>query len=247
MFSWFRDLDRVLRGDATRADTLRYGTVDSPPGRLAAAGVMLAAIYGLCMGVFGLFNRPEPEYLLPLNGAVKVPALFALTLLVTFPSLYVFNALLGSRLTLSGLARLLAAALGVTLAVLASFGPILAFFSVTTTSHPFIVLLNVVLCTVSGVLGMAFLLRTLDRLVAAMNEPEPSLEPVPVARAVRPADRRVRAVFLVWVVLFGLVGAQTGWVLRPFIGNPAVPFTWFRQREASFFEAILQLLRSLVS
>lgn len=60
--------------------------------------------------------------------------------------------------------RLLVASTAVTLAVLASFGPIVAFFSVTTTSHPFIMLLNVFFCAVAGLLGMAFLLQTLHRL-----------------------------------------------------------------------------------
>jgi hypothetical protein len=32
---------------------------------------------------------------------LKVPALFLLTLIVTLPSLYVFNALVGSRLTMA--------------------------------------------------------------------------------------------------------------------------------------------------
>ena len=42
-----------------------------------------------------------------------MPALFFLTLVVTFPSLYVFNALVGSRLNLLALFRLLVAALAV--------------------------------------------------------------------------------------------------------------------------------------
>ena len=81
---------------------------------------------------------------------VKVPLLFYLTLLVTLPSLYVFNALVGSRLTLATVVRLLVASLGVMVAVLASLGPIVAFFSVSTTSYPFMLLFNVVVCGVSG-------------------------------------------------------------------------------------------------
>jgi hypothetical protein len=38
-----------------------------------------------------------------------------------------------------------------------------------------------------------------------------------------------------------------GWVLRPFIGNPNVPFTWFRDRHSNFFEAVLHTLGSLLS
>ena len=98
---------------------------------------------------------------------VKVPALFFLTLAVTFPSLYVFNALVGSRLSLVAVLRLLVASLAVNVAVLASLGPIVAFFSVSTTSYPFILLLNVLVFSVSGFLGLAFLLQTLRRLTMA--------------------------------------------------------------------------------
>ncbi len=103
---------------------------------------------------------------------LKVPALFFLTLLVTFPSLYVFNALVGSRLGLIVVLRLLIASLGVNLAVLASLGPIVAFFSVSTTSYAFMVLLNVLVFTVAGVLGLSFLLQTLHRLTVAQQEAE---------------------------------------------------------------------------
>jgi len=52
-----------------------------------------------------------------LVSALKVPLLFFLTLVVTFPSLYVFNTLTGSRLTGESVLRLLVASSGVMLAV----------------------------------------------------------------------------------------------------------------------------------
>ena len=48
----------------------------------------------------------------------------------------------------------------------------------------------------------------------------------------------MKTVFRCWIVVFGLVGSQMGWVLRPFIGNPDEPFTFFRQRQSNFFEAV---------
>jgi hypothetical protein len=48
-----------------------------------------------------------------------------------------------------------------------------------------------------------------------------------------------KTVFRIWVLVFGLVGAQMGWILRPFIGDPNLPFQWFRQRQSNFFEAVL--------
>ena len=213
------------------------------------------------MGFFGLFNRDEPEFLLPVNGMVKVPSLFLLTLAVTFPSLYVFNALGRFALEPLALARLMAAAMGVTLAVLASFGSIVAFFSVTTTSYPFILLLNVAVFALAGLLGMGFLLQTLYRISAALRslathdavEPPFPVEPAAV-EAVTPtertglrSDRRVKVVFGCWLIVFGVVGAQMSWILRPFIGTPDQPFTWLRPRESSFFEAVLHTLQRLLS
>src|SRR6266567_8079819 len=93
-------------------------------------------------------------------SVVKVPMLFLLTLLITFPSLYVFNALIGSRLSLGAMLRLLIAAMSVMLALLSSFGPIVAFFAASTTSYPFMKLLNVIVFAIAGFLGLAFLLQT---------------------------------------------------------------------------------------
>ena len=173
MISWFHHLDRLLRGDATRPDSLQNGTIQIQAGGLAVLITLLGAIYGLCMGSFSLLKEVPPDvvdpngrYMQLLATTIKVPALFYLTLLVTFPSLYVFNALVGSRLSMLGVLRLLIASLAVNLAVLASLGPIVLFFSLTTKSYAFVQLLNVVMFTVAGVLGLGFLRQTLHRLTS---------------------------------------------------------------------------------
>ena len=56
--------------------------------------------------------------------------------------------------------------------------------------------------------------------------------------------KHVKTVFKLWVIVFALVGAQMGWVLRPFIGNPNLPFTWFRGRESNFFQAVLHTFQT---
>ena len=248
-----KELDRVLRGEAAPSD--RRG----PPVALLpllAANLLLAAFYGVCMGIFGLSGRPEPEFRQVLADALKVPLLFLLTLVVTFPSLYVFGALAGSRLGAGDLARLLAAGLGVLLAVLAAFGPIVGFFSITTSSYPFVVLLNVAVFTLAAGFGLSYLVRTVDHLlprpavVRPTPRPEPGTETAPdgeseAAGAPLPSPAAVRTVLYVWLAAFALVGAQMSWVLRPFIGSPSQEFTWFRPREASFFEAVVRSLRAL--
>jgi hypothetical protein len=59
--------------------------------------------------------------------------------------------------------------------------------------------------------------------------------------------QHTQTVFRCWVVLFALVGAQMGWVMRPFIGTPELPFTWFRERESNFFAAVLHALGKVLT
>ena len=60
-------------------------------------------------------------------------------------------------------------------------------------------------------------------------------------------SKHVKAVFWCWIVLFALVGSQMGWVLRPFIGNPDRPFSWFRERDSNFFQAVLRSMAGVSS
>jgi hypothetical protein len=55
----------------------------------------------------------------------------------------------------------------------------------------------------------------------------------------------VKVVFRVWILVFGLVGAQMSWVLRPFLGHPGTEFALLRARESNFFEAVLSALSHL--
>lgn len=309
MKNLFRQLDGVLRGDATRMSALRAGHIDINIRQVSVAVIAAAAFAGLCMGSYAVVRTGADGLYQLLASAVKLPMLFVLTLVVTFPSLYVFNALVGSRLSWESVLRLLVAANGVMLAVFASLGPIVVFFGLSTTSYPFMKMLNVLAAGVGGVLGLAFLLRTLHRLIQvqeeshqaadfrghvgdqleslsvehnepdeqvvqeetqadaenethdnppeALNDPSSSDESDAVsprvqrwlesqraeqAEASGALDRmdtampdKARTVFRVWVVVYAVVGAQMGWVLRPFIGAPGMEFTFFRDRESNFF------------
>jgi len=257
-----REIDRILRGELTSATKLGESGLSFPLSHVIYANILLAAFTGVCLGVYGIANRSDAEYRFMVADAIKVPLLFLLTLAITFPSLYVFNALAGSRLGVAQLARLMAAALAVLLAVLASFGPIVAFFSITSTSYAFILLLTVAIFTVAGGFGINFLWRTIvkltSRIVPLATAPEPPaddserVEPPIAGMAAEPAriaaaihNWAVVRVFGFWMVAFALVGMQMSWVLRPFIGSPRSDFTWFRPRQDSFFEAVANALRML--
>jgi hypothetical protein len=257
MISWIRPLDSLLRGDATRIDQLHDGELRVPILGLAVVIDVLGLIYGACMGVFSLTKSGSHASMQIPASMLKVPALFLLTLIITFPSLYVFNALMGSRLRFLATLRLLIASMAVMLAILSSIGPIVAFFSISTTSYSFMVLLNVAVFGVAGILGLSFLLQTLHRISIAQDDLPPPIPgdnmvtevTVPPSAVTRFDGREirppVRAVFRIWLVVFALVGSQMGWVLRPFIGAPGTPFSWFRPVHSNFFEAIGQQILNL--
>ena len=252
MRNWIKSLDQLLRGQITRMDAMRGGRLAVPGIGFVILIGWLGMIYGACMGTFSLTPGGSGHAMQMLATTLKVPALFLLTLGVTFPSLYVFSALAGSPLLLPAAMRLLIAALAVMLAVLASIGPIVCFFSFTTISYQFMVLLNVLVFALAGVLGSAFLLQTLHRLTSILG-PVELPPPVGESDEIGPLERftgqilgkRGRTIFRVWVIVFGLVGAQMAWVLRPFIGHPGTPFTWFRHPDSNFFQALVGVIRGI--
>jgi hypothetical protein len=218
--------------------------------------LLLGAIYGVFMGLFGALRSENAALLQVVTSAAKVPLLFLLTLVVTVPSLYVVSALAGSRLRFQQTLRLLLVAIAVHLALLASFGPVTGFFTLSTESYPFMVLLNVVFFAAGGLAG----LRLLERATSDMFESvAPAAPPIPADTATEgsptPANRREpsprqdfaksKRIFAIWLIIHSIVGAQMGWILRPFIGSPDLPFTLFRERDSNFFIGVWTALQQL--
>ncbi len=54
MFHWIRQLDRLLRGEATQLSELRRVGLDIPVLGLAVVVDLLGLVYGACMGLFGV-------------------------------------------------------------------------------------------------------------------------------------------------------------------------------------------------
>ncbi len=265
-----------------------------PTRALVIGGLVLGCIYGVFMGLYGATRPDTSSFLQLLATTLKVPLLFLLTLCVTFPSLYVFSALAGSRLKFEQTLRLLLAAVAINLALLASLGPVVGFFTLSTQSYPFMIVLNVIMLGFSGLWGLIFLRRALVHVFAPKEPDAPvtldiavdgsDIAPVegpvkgqegssddgsadvtvplvgapaiPILPGASPYARSLRRdrpeepgllVFRGWLVVYGVVGAQMGWVLRPFIGSPDLPFTWFREREGNFLQGLFDAIASLFS
>jgi hypothetical protein len=259
-------LDKLLRSvtqhQSEAAEELTESSAANEAGSFSISvmvGVLiaLAMFYGLCMGSYSLFKPLNLEvagyadrWLQLLASMVKVPFLYLLTIMVTFPSLYVFSALVGTQLSFHAFIRLMITLLAINLAVLASLGPIVAFFSVSTINYRFMQVFNVGMFSIAGGLGLAWLLhviRGLSEKVMGSIEVQDDRDSESETCQVPPQLMPVKWIFRIWIVAFCLVGSQLGWVLRPFIGNPDIAFTWFRERESNFFLALLDILKNLFS
>lgn len=237
------EIDELLRGRKTGADALAKGTGHLDAGLFVKAAIALGACYGLFMGLFAVFTRGVPGMEQMAATMLKVPLVFILTLAVTYPSLYVFSAMLGAKHGPASLLRILIAAIVVNLAVLASFGPITGFFTLTTTSYPFMKLLNIAFFALAGCIGLEFLRKALFRL-----EFDSDVPPAPAAMGAPPRpdpDAPVRRMFNVWVVACAFVGAQMCWVLRPLIGDPKSPFVWYAGPGGNAVADAFQAVRGL--
>ncbi|MDO3701492.1 hypothetical protein Q3W71_07330 [Micromonospora sp. C28SCA-DRY-2] len=68
----------------------------------------------------------------------------------------------------------------------------------------------------------------------------------PPARRGEPGQRPASMTLLyIWILLFGFVGTQLAWTLRPFFGDPGQGFALFRSIDGNFYAEILRTIANL--
>jgi hypothetical protein len=79
--------------------------------------------------------------------------------------------------------------------------------------------------------------------VALAPQPQPYAHPRPV-RPSEPTPPSM-ALLYIWILLFGFVGTQLAWTLRPFFGSPGKPFSLYREIDGNFYAEIFRTLSHL--
>jgi hypothetical protein len=64
-------------------------------------------------------------------------------------------------------------------------------------------------------------------------------------QAVQPERQASMTLLYVWILLFGFVGTQLAWTLRPFFGSPGEKFQIFRSIDGNFYVDIVRTLGQL--
>lgn len=97
-----------------------------------------------------------------LASAIKLPALYLITLTICLPTLYFFDILFGSALTFGQYAVLVLISISVISVLLFSFAPITLFFLISVHDYNFFLLLNVAIFAFTGFMGVKFLYQAMQ-------------------------------------------------------------------------------------
>ena len=101
---------------------------------------------------------------------------------------------------------------------------------VSIRSYHFFLLLNIAIFGLTGFTGVMLFYSGI-RSVMDFTEDTPMIR---------------NRLLLFWLVLYGLVGSQLGWTLRPFFGSPGQPFELFREVEGTFYSLVITSFFSLL-
>lgn len=183
---------------------------------------LLTAVYGLIVGLCVGLNSWQVLY-----NPIKMPFILIFTLGLTVFTLYVFSSYFGSRLNFLQTLALSMTTMTVISIILAAFAPITFVFMFTAPdSYYFHVLVNVAVFCIAGFFGVSFFLAAMRHI----HRGKPQL-----AAFLR--------VIKGWIMLYGIVGAQMSWLLRPFFQATDV---FMRERGGNVFVAILKSVAELL-
>ncbi len=228
----FAIVERVLR------DRLAYFAEIHRGDELRAKSAHSLTVITLGLAVFGfvagLSGRDVVQAIL---STIKLPALVLASGLICLPTLYYFSILFGSRLRFLQTITLILTAQTVSAVLALGFAPISLLFWLSGAEQLFLVALNGTVLGLSSALGLIFLVQG----VLYIQETEPP-EEIPfftwVYMLIKGACRSL--VLLGWLIIYGLVGAQMSWALRPFFGVPLHGYDFW----SSMSNVVLGLLGS---
>lgn len=181
-------------------------------------------VYGAVMGSYhGILQS--------LVSGIKVIVLFLCTLIICFPSFFVIQQVLGSKMNFSQMIIIVLSGLVLTSAIALSFSPIVVFFQITGNNYHFLQLLHVVIFLFSGFFGMRLMV---DALKFACDK-----------KSIYPQIGV--SVFRIWIIILAFVGIQLAWNLRPFLSDKNEDFKLFRKYEGNFYTAVIYSVNQLLS
>ncbi|MBL7129038.1 MAG: hypothetical protein ISS16_08645 [Ignavibacteria bacterium] len=181
-------------------------------------------LYGISMGAYHGFTQS-------FISGVKLLVLFLSTLIICFPSFFIIQLILGSRIKFKQVIIIILSGFVLTASIMLAFVPIIVFFLITGNNYYFLQLLHIAVFLFSGFFGVRLIIEALKFSCEKENiYPKTGV-----------------TVFRIWVVIFTFVGIQLAWNLRPFLGDRGKPFELFRHYEGNFYTAVIYSFDQLIS
>lgn len=205
-------VERVLRDRVAYFAEIRRGEeLLAVVARLLTVTVLGLAVFGFVVGWSG---RDLGQALLSM---AKLPFLFLASGLICLPTLYYFSVLFGSRLRFLQTVALILTAQTISAVLSLGCAPISLLFLLSGSEPLFLVVLNAAVLGLSASLGLIFLVQ--GALYIHEAQPPDKITFFTWAWLFIRGTLR-SAVLACWMVVYGLVGAQLSWTLRPFFGVP---------------------------
>jgi hypothetical protein len=170
------------------------------------------------------------SFLQSLVAGLKVTFLFLSAIIICFPSFFVIQQVLGSKMNLRQMVTIVLSGFVLTSAISLSFAPIVILFQVTGGNYHFLQLLHVAIFIFSGIFGMRLMVEAL-KFACEKKDIYPHIGVT---------------VFRIWIIILAFVGIQIAWNLRPFLCNKTEDFKLFRKYEGNFYTAIVYSVKQLV-
>ena len=189
--------------------------------RLAHLAPKLLALTVVGAGLFGVALGSYRGGIQLLFAALKTPLLLLIPVLIGLPAVRAFHgaceiSVSWPRVALSGLTAVARTAI-----LAAATGPVLwLYYSLTPDYHQAILAMAAALVVVGGV-GLSTLIRCL------------------------PSGGRNRALAsLTSLAVLGILLAQSGWLLRPFVARPRAELSFLRPIESNIYSSMASVRRS---
>jgi hypothetical protein len=181
-------------------------------------------LYGIVMGSYHSFLQS-------IMAGLKIIFLFLCTIIICFPSFYVIQQVLGSKMNLRQMIIIVLSGFVLTAEIALSFSPIIILFQITGGNYHFLQLLHVAVFLFSGIFGMRLMIEAL-KFACEKKEIYPHIGVT---------------VFRIWIIILAFASIQLAWNLRPFLANKNEEFKLFRKYEGNFYTAIIYSVQQLVS
>lgn len=185
-----------------------------------AATALFGALYGASMGTYA-------GGLQIVFDAIKIPMLLLVAVLVSLPTYYVLNGILGGEMSLRQMAVLFMISITVMATMMMAFLPVTLFFMLTTpertfATYAFTVLLNVFFFGIAGVTAVSYLLRGFSKIHGENKKWVPAM--------------------ITGSGVLAFVGTQLAWVLRPYFH---LSTAFIAPPSGNFYIAVVKLIARL--